>query len=109
VTFLTSADIVVRSHLLSSDPPCGDGLIQEAWEGCDDGNTTPGDGCADWCQVESGWTCVGEPSVCTEDPTLVPSVGAAGVTALGAAVFGIGIVGLVIAARRRENSKDFAG
>ena len=66
VVFLTSADIVVRSHLLVSDPPCGNGLIEEGWENCDDGNSTSGDGC-DWdCQVEPGWTCEGEPSVCTE-------------------------------------------
>lgn len=34
-------------------------------EGCDDGNTTPGDGCSATCAVETGYECVGEPSVCT--------------------------------------------
>jgi len=101
VIFLTRADIVVRSHYLILGDPiiCGDGLIM-ATEECDDGGTTPGDGC-DWnCQVEPGWTCVGEPSVCTE-VAAVPSMSATGVTVLGVAVFGIGLVGLVIAARRR--------
>jgi len=102
VIFLTSADIVARSHYLRSDPPCGNGVI-DGWEGCDDGNWTSGDGCADGCQVESGWTCVGEPSVCTEDPVAVPSMSAMGATVLGVAVFGIGLVGLVITARRRRN------
>ncbi len=45
-------------------PTCGDGLI-ESPEGCDDGGATPGDGCDASCQIESGWACVGEPSVCT--------------------------------------------
>jgi cysteine-rich repeat protein len=43
---------------------CGDGVIDSA-DQCDDGNATSGDGCADHCQVESGWTCAGTPSACT--------------------------------------------
>jgi cysteine-rich repeat protein len=44
---------------------CGDGLISSK-ETCDDANTVPtsGDGCSSTCQIESGWSCVGEPSVC---------------------------------------------
>jgi cysteine-rich repeat protein len=103
VIVLTSADIVVRTHYLTSDPPCGNGLIEEGWENCDDGNSTSGDGCADWCQIEPGWTCEGEPSVCTADPTPIPSMSTTGVALLGVAVFGVGVVGLVIAARRRLN------
>ncbi|MBZ0172035.1 MAG: DUF11 domain-containing protein, partial [Phycisphaerales bacterium] len=34
------------------DSVCGDGLV-EAGEQCDDGNTTPGDGCSDTCQYEA--------------------------------------------------------
>jgi fibro-slime domain-containing protein len=37
-------------------PQCGDGVI-ESGETCDDGNTTPGDGCSGLCQVEPGWIC----------------------------------------------------
>ncbi|MCB9650133.1 MAG: hypothetical protein H6730_26625 [Deltaproteobacteria bacterium] len=48
-------------------PVCGDGRI-EGGEACDDGGTDDGDGCNASCQVESGWSCVGEPSMCTEDP-----------------------------------------
>jgi cysteine-rich repeat protein len=33
-------------------------------EGCDDGNTSFGDGCSTACQRELGWTCSGEPSDC---------------------------------------------
>jgi cysteine-rich repeat protein len=36
-------------------------------ETCDDGDATSGDGCSDVCQVEPGYTCVGEPSICTLD------------------------------------------
>ncbi|PIX83802.1 MAG: hypothetical protein COZ33_03515, partial [Nitrospirae bacterium CG_4_10_14_3_um_filter_70_108] len=42
---------------------CGNRVIEGA-ETCDDGNTTAGDGCSDTCTVESGYACVGEPSVC---------------------------------------------
>ena len=81
---------------------CGSGEIDVEWEECDDGDTTPGDGCSEYCKIESGWTCEGEPSVCTELPA-VPSMSATGVAVLGVAVFGIGIMGLIIAARRRLN------
>lgn len=45
---------------------CSDGIIHPD-EGCDDMNGMSGDGCSDFCQVEGGWTCTGEPSVCTEN------------------------------------------
>ena len=48
---------------------CGDGAIQSPnsnnqYETCDDGDTSSGDGCSSSCQIETGWTCNGEPSVC---------------------------------------------
>jgi uncharacterized repeat protein (TIGR01451 family)/MYXO-CTERM domain-containing protein len=45
---------------------CGDSRIADT-EGCDDGNDRAGDGCDDECQVEDGYACHGEPSVCDED------------------------------------------
>ncbi|MGH7436169.1 MAG: DUF4215 domain-containing protein, partial [Polyangiaceae bacterium] len=37
---------------------CGDGILQTSnGEQCDDGNTTPGDGCSGACQLESGYSC----------------------------------------------------
>jgi len=42
---------------------CGNGTL-EPKETCDDGNELPADGCSDVCEVESGFTCVGAPSVC---------------------------------------------
>ncbi|PIO08651.1 hypothetical protein COU59_00840 [Candidatus Pacearchaeota archaeon CG10_big_fil_rev_8_21_14_0_10_34_12] len=42
---------------------CGNSLI-ETGETCDDNNIVSGDGCSSTCQVESGYTCTGEPSVC---------------------------------------------
>ena len=99
-----SDEVVVGTHILGiygGWEPCGDGCIAP-FEECDDYNTTQGDGC-DWdCGIEPGWTCEGEPSVCTEESALVPSVGATGMAVLAVAVFGIGLVGLVIAARRRR-------
>lgn len=35
---------------------CGNGKLAET-EGCDDANTTPGDGCDETCQVEDNWVC----------------------------------------------------
>ncbi len=51
----------------SCDEPttCGDGLI-DGQENCEDGNAASGDGCSSACQVETGWSCSGDPSVCTE-------------------------------------------
>jgi cysteine-rich repeat protein len=45
---------------------CGDGSI-EAGEDCDDSNTANGDGCSANCGVESGFTCIGEPSDCSSE------------------------------------------
>ncbi len=45
---------------------CGDGFLAGN-EQCDDGNLTAGDGCSVFCAVETGWTCTGEPSVCTQN------------------------------------------
>jgi predicted ribosomally synthesized peptide with SipW-like signal peptide len=44
---------------------CGDGAV-EGTETCDDGNVNNNDGCSLACDVESGWQCSGQPSVCTE-------------------------------------------
>ncbi|WP_245678426.1 hypothetical protein [Chondromyces crocatus] len=46
-------------------PVCGDGIL-DAGESCDDSNVTPGDGCSIECAVESGYTCSGEPSTCSD-------------------------------------------
>jgi cysteine-rich repeat protein len=44
---------------------CGDGDVNAAHnEGCDDGGTVGGDGCAADCTPEAGYYCTGEPSVC---------------------------------------------
>ncbi|MCC7386130.1 MAG: DUF4215 domain-containing protein [Deltaproteobacteria bacterium] len=43
---------------------CGDGIISPG-EVCDDGNGASGDGCSSSCTLETGWSCAGEPTVCT--------------------------------------------
>jgi len=56
--------------LLGGDCPvtCRDGYVSGSAVGgsetCDDLNSANGDGCSFSCQEESGWTCIGEPSVC---------------------------------------------
>lgn len=43
---------------------CGNGVMN-AGEQCDDANNSGGDGCGPSCEVENGWQCGGEPTVCT--------------------------------------------
>jgi cysteine-rich repeat protein len=45
-------------------PVCGDRVVGTG-ETCDDGAQVVGDGCGATCLVEEGFTCAGEPSVCT--------------------------------------------
>ncbi|MBT4935259.1 hypothetical protein HOL21_04780 [Candidatus Woesearchaeota archaeon] len=49
-----------------SEAVCGND-VEETGEACDDGNEDADDGCSATCTLETGWTCTGEPSVCTED------------------------------------------
>src|SRR5262249_32267970 len=36
---------------------CGDGVIRDPLETCDDDNVRPGDGCSATCETEPGWIC----------------------------------------------------
>ena len=43
---------------------CGDGFLDTgAGEVCDDGNTTPGDGCSATCTIEPGFECSNESTI----------------------------------------------
>ena len=53
----------------TDDVPCGDGRIRDEEE-CDDRNRESGDGCSDTCEIEDGFECSGEPSVCVPDDDL---------------------------------------
>lgn len=44
-------------QLVPSGPACGDGLINQETEICDDGNSVPGDGCTGVCQIEPNYKC----------------------------------------------------
>ncbi len=48
-------------------PACGDGIINQPSEECDDGNTLPGDGCSGICKIEPNYKCPtpGQPCVST--------------------------------------------
>lgn len=56
----------VRVDLVCMPEPglCGNGLIN-AHEACDDQNSAPNDGCSATCDVEVGYQCAGQPSLCT--------------------------------------------
>ncbi|XP_077757910.1 pappalysin-2 isoform X1 [Canis aureus] len=46
-------------------PYCGDGKVSGSLgEECDDGDLLSGDGCSRACQLEEGFHCAGEPSLC---------------------------------------------
>ncbi len=53
---------------------CGDGLINNVDEECDDGDTVGLNGCSDTCQIEDGWTCDEEPSVCVKEEVTISDV-----------------------------------
>ncbi len=53
---------------------CGNGRI-ETGEVCDDNNTNNSDGCSNSCEVETGYTCSGSPSVCTRTNPNGPPTG----------------------------------
>src|SRR5262245_66603296 len=58
--------VALLSGVAAAAGPCGNGAVQPSQgEQCDDGNTTNGDGCSSTCTIEPGFTCSGEPSVCT--------------------------------------------
>ena len=82
---------------LGEPPTCGDGLI-EGTEECDDGDTNPGDGCDAGCQVEPGWTCEGEPSVCSEDSEPIPTLSQWGLITFGMLL----LTAMAVALRRRQ-------
>ena len=43
---------------------CGDGVVN-AWEACDDGNITSGDGCSSSCRLERGFSCLAPTNLLT--------------------------------------------
>ncbi|XP_051712910.2 pappalysin-2 isoform X1 [Oryctolagus cuniculus] len=46
-------------------PYCGNGKVEKSLgEECDDGDLLNGDGCSRVCELEQGFNCVGEPSLC---------------------------------------------
>jgi cysteine-rich repeat protein len=64
----SSGGIYEMVLLRSSGPiACGDGDLDGS-EGCDDANAGAGDGCGVDCAVEPGFTCSGEPSICSQEP-----------------------------------------
>jgi len=52
-------------------PTCGNGRLDPG-EQCDDGNTFNGDGCSAACTIETCFTCVGQPSICSPSAAGTP-------------------------------------
>jgi len=59
-----SASGTYELQIVATQTTCGDGVL-DFLDFCDDGNSTSDDGCSDKCEVETGYTCEGQPSVCT--------------------------------------------
>ena len=66
----------------ASPPECGDGSVDEG-EQCDDNDDRSRDGCSSSCEIEAGYACVGEPSVCTAAAEDTGGSGDTGVTDTG--------------------------
>ena len=79
---------------------CGDGDVDLAEE-CDDGGSADGDGCSSLCRIECGYTCDGEPSICS-NPANVPSFSPAGMAALVLGLAGLSALWLTRARARRR-------
>jgi cysteine-rich repeat protein len=52
----TAVNTIVNKNFTANT--CGDGVLQEPREACEDGNTADGDGCSSICQFEAGYTPV---------------------------------------------------
>lgn len=50
------APLAARDAEAQSLPFCGDGVINQFWEQCDDGNGRYNDGCSNQCRIET-WVC----------------------------------------------------
>ena len=59
-----SASPPATCQTTTAEPGCGDGKINQAKETCDDGNSTPGDGCSGICKVEPYSSCPTEGMPC---------------------------------------------
>ena len=53
------------AHQGTAPPGCGDGVVNQSSEQCDDGNTLAGDGCSGTCQVEPNHTCPPQGGACS--------------------------------------------
>lgn len=65
------------SFCYRKNPVCGNGVIEVA-ESCDDGNQANGDGCSQYCIVESDYTCAGQfgqSSKCQKNAAAAPVCG----------------------------------
>ncbi|ESO86337.1 hypothetical protein LOTGIDRAFT_167151 [Lottia gigantea] len=51
-------------HYKHGQPYCGDGVVNQSNEECDDRNINSYDGCSSDCQIEPSFQCKGEPSLC---------------------------------------------
>jgi fibro-slime domain-containing protein len=51
--------------LIEAGPGCGDGIVNQDSEECDDGNTLPGDGCSGACTIEDFSKCPPKGGACT--------------------------------------------
>ncbi len=110
-TWSTVADrctpYVGQPNTLCSAPlaaSCGNGVRETVsgggTEGCDDGNTTAGDGCSATCAVETGYVCSGPSSVCVPNaPAITAPAAGATLTTTTPVISGTGNVGATVTVR----------
>ena len=88
----------------SGTAACGnaviDALSPSGQEGCDDGNTTAGDGCSATCTVETNYVCSGTTSVCVPNaPAITAPAANAQLATTTPAISGTGIAGMTVTVR----------
>jgi cysteine-rich repeat protein len=93
-------------QIVATPTTCGDGTL-DLLDFCDDGNGNSGDGCSDKCEVEDGYECDGEPSVCTMGGggTAVPP--AAGDLAINEAMLADNVSDTNCDASTKNNADEF--
>jgi len=64
-TVNTAGTAGTSTHQGTAPPGCGDGVVNQSSEQCDDGNTLAGDGCSGTCQIEPNHTCPPAGGACT--------------------------------------------
>ncbi|MBN2717554.1 MAG: DUF4215 domain-containing protein [Deltaproteobacteria bacterium] len=66
-----TGEVLIDTEFYVGRARCGDGIRNQEWEVCDDGNLAPGDGANGSCAVEPNFICDTDAEPCTCGPAIV--------------------------------------